>query len=110
MEVVGSEEYWAKFHSKCFKKKEKKPPPQSKPKSPKEKKEKKSFSRKEYYQAHKEEERLYYQSNKLEITEKKNKKCTCECGGKYTVANTAKHLLTKRHQAYTIENPRSTKL
>ena len=41
-----------------------------------------------------------YQKNKDKISEKVNEKFTCDCGGKYTYTNKAKHEQTKKHQDF----------
>ena len=42
----------------------------------------------------------WYKDNKETILEKKNQKFNCDCGGKYTYINKAKHLKSKKHQTY----------
>jgi len=37
------------------------------------------------------------QKNKLKIQEYQNTKCNCKCGGKYTLANKARHMRSKTH-------------
>jgi hypothetical protein len=44
----------------------------------------------------------YYVDNAPQIKAKSNEKHTCQCGGKYTYANTACHLKTKIHIKYTV--------
>jgi len=39
----------------------------------------------------------YYNDNKEKITEYKNEKFTCECGGKFTKSNKNRHIKTKKH-------------
>ena len=46
----------------------------------------------------------YYQDNKDEINEKRNKPNNCECGGKYTTTHKAEHFRSKRHQNYLNNN------
>jgi len=72
-------------------------------------------TKKEYFEANKEhlQEYIkeYYQTNKDIIKDQQkeyreatqeliNKKCDCECGGKYTTTNKARHLKSKRHLDY----------
>ena len=42
----------------------------------------------------------YYLDNKTDINTKRRTKIECECGGKYTVCNKARHEKTKKHQDY----------
>jgi len=42
----------------------------------------------------------YYQDNKEAIKQKANEKFSCECGGRYTTANKAQHMRSKKHQNY----------
>ena len=51
---------------------------------------------KEYNKNRKDYHNEYYQKN----IEKLNEKITCECGGKYTKKGKSKHLKTKKHQDY----------
>jgi len=57
-----------------------------------------------YHQNHKEEEKAYskqYRQDHIEeIKAKKEVKCNCDCGGKYTISNKSYHLKSKKHQAY----------
>jgi hypothetical protein len=57
-----------------------------------------------YYQKNKEKEaergRLYREKNKERIKAHYGKKYICECGGKYIHAHKARHLRSKKHQAY----------
>ena len=59
---------------------------------------------KEYYENNKktitEYKKEWYKDNKETILEKKNQKFNCDCGGKYTYINKAKHLKSKKHQTY----------
>ena len=59
---------------------------------------------KEYKKEHYEENREYYKEKYKKYREenktKINKKCDCECGGKYTQSNNSKHIKTKKHQDY----------
>ena len=61
-------------------------------------------SRKEYDQDNalyiNEKNKQYRQHNKEAIKERKNKKYDCECGGKFTDANTARHKKSKKHLKY----------
>ncbi len=59
----------------------------------------------EWYQDHKEEIKEYQQKNKEKISERKNKKFDCECGGKYTHSAKARHLKSKKHQDWLHTNP-----
>ena len=59
---------------------------------------------KEYYEQNKERVKEYYEQNKDKINERRNKKCECECGGRYTNASKSKHLKTKLHKKYLKEN------
>ena len=56
---------------------------------------------KDYY---KEQKKEYREKNKEQIREQQNKKCECECGGRYTNASKARHLKLKKHQNYLKEN------
>ena len=75
--------------------------------------------RKNYYQNHKEhikqlnlekyhsnkdlrmeQVKEYYTKNRDSILEKKNAKCECQCGGKYTHANKSMHFKSKKHIAF----------
>jgi hypothetical protein len=47
-----------------------------------------------------EQQKNYYIENRAEISEKKNEKSECGCGGKFTKANKQQHLNTKKHIAY----------
>ena len=42
--------------------------------------------------------REYNRSNRDAISAKRSVKCDCECGGKYTLRDKAKHKKTKKHQ------------
>ena len=42
----------------------------------------------------------YNQEHKEQIKEKMNKQFNCECGGKYTPRNKARHFKSKLHQTY----------
>lgn len=42
----------------------------------------------------------YYEKHKEELTIKKKVQYTCECGGRYTHANKATHLKSKKHTSY----------
>ena len=46
----------------------------------------------------------WYQDNKEIIHEKKNKKCDCPCGGKYTYAHKAEHFKTEIHKNFVNKN------
>ena len=48
----------------------------------------------------KEQKKQYRQSNTDKIKAHYNQKRDCDCGGKYTEANKARHLKTKKHQKY----------
>ena len=37
------------------------------------------------------------QNNLKEIRKKRNKKCSCDCGGKYTCTHKSQHLINKRY-------------
>jgi len=56
--------------------------------------------KKQWYQEHKEESKQYHQDNKEKIHTYKNQKFECECGGKYTQSNKARHEKTIKHQTY----------
>lgn len=56
--------------------------------------------RNQYRQDHKEETKQYYQDHKEELNQKRYKKITCFCGGKYTHANRSRHLKSKKHQSW----------
>ena len=62
---------------------------------------------KEYYNDNKEKviekAKEYYNDNKNKIKEKKNLKCVCSCGGKFTNANKATHSKTTKHHFF-LEN------
>lgn len=66
--------------------------------------EKKSNYRKEYNIINREKKRKkdkdYYETNKEKISEKRNRKFTCECGSNYTHSNKSRHEKTQRHQNY----------
>jgi hypothetical protein len=55
----------------------------------KKKKEEKAVKMKEYRELHKEE-----------IRAKAKEKVMCECGGRYTLGNKSKHMLSKRHKGF----------
>lgn len=42
----------------------------------------------------------YYKNNKQQLSEIRNQKNNCECGGRYVQGSIARHLKTKKHQAY----------
>jgi len=42
----------------------------------------------------------YYSRNRDNILEKKNTKCLCECGGRFTNTNKSMHFKSKKHIAY----------
>ena len=48
----------------------------------------------------KEQMKEYYLNNLEKIKEKNNKKIKCECGGRYTRINKARHNKTKKHLKY----------
>ena len=57
-------------------------------------------------------DKKYYKKNKEKISEnskkyygKKKEKFNCECGGKYANRNKARHIRTKKHQAYLQQRP-----
>ena len=62
--------------------------------------------KKDYYENNKEKllekqkqyEKEYREKNKEKILERRNQKCKCECGGKYTYSSKARHLKSKKHQ------------
>lgn len=62
---------------------------------------------KQYHQNNKEaiaaRKTEYRQNNKETIRAKKNQKFNCECGGKFTHANKARHFKSKKHQKYLSE-------
>lgn len=45
-----------------------------------------------------EKQKQYYKENKDKIAQRQNWKIDCECGGKFTKANKAQHLKSKKHQ------------
>jgi hypothetical protein len=47
-----------------------------------------------------EKQKEWYKDNKDKIAEKQKQKINCECGGKYTLCNKARHLKSKKHQTY----------
>ena len=63
---------------------------------------------KDYYKKyHQDYHKIWYANHKERFVEynrryaeKNNKKCNCNCGGKYTHGNKAKHFKTKKHQNY----------
>ena len=59
---------------------------------------------KQYREGHKdhlkEHNKQYREEHKEQIRAQKNKKCDCECGGKFTNQNKAKHSMTIKHQQY----------
>lgn len=46
------------------------------------------------------ESREYYHNNKEKINAQQNQKHNCDCGGKYTQSNKARHMKSKKHQAF----------
>ena len=81
--------------------------------------EKLSEQHKQYYVENKQQIQQYYkhwrEDNKLDIQrkqkqyreenkEKLGQKHTCECGGKYTHQSKAKHIKTKKHTAFAVNN------
>jgi hypothetical protein len=48
----------------------------------------------------KEVHKLYYITNKSTILDKLNKKCQCECGGKYTHCHKTRHIQSNKHKQY----------
>jgi hypothetical protein len=48
----------------------------------------------------KEYAKQYREQNAEQIKEKKNTKCSCECGGKFTLANKSQHMKSKMHQNF----------
>ncbi len=69
-----------------------------------ENKEKIQESKKQYYENNKEtfkkKNEQYRKDNKEKIQESKNKKYSCECGGKYMHSNKNRHLKTQSHIKY----------
>jgi len=57
-------------------------------------------TRKEYYLDNIEQFKEYYLDNKEKITERKNKKFQCGCGGRYTSNNKSQHFKSKLHLRY----------
>jgi hypothetical protein len=59
---------------------------------------------KKYYEDNKEQiiekKKQYAINNKQQIKEHQNEKHTCDCGGKYTNANKARHLKSSKHKQY----------
>ena len=47
-----------------------------------------------------EQMRDYHNKNRDIILQKRNEGCLCNCGGKYTLVNQAKHFKSKKHIAY----------
>ena len=45
----------------------------------------------------KERKKKYREENKEKINEKRRENCECECGGKFSNSNRARHLKTKKH-------------
>lgn len=64
--------------------------------------------KKHYYQQNADEikkrSREYRQENKETISQQRNTKLQCQCGGRYTVANKSAHLKTRLHQDYLNRN------
>jgi len=60
--------------------------------------------KKAYYSANAEKfitrSKAHYEANRTKINGRRNKKCTCFCGGKYTDRHKAQHRKTKRHQNF----------
>jgi len=56
---------------------------------------------KEYNDDNKEKHLEYYQTNKTLIREKAKQKINCECGGLFSNANKARHILSKKHIQFT---------
>jgi len=63
---------------------------------------------KAYYENHKDElaerHRQYYEINKDVITTIRKQKITCDCGSEIRRGDMARHLRTKKHQNYLINN------
>ena len=59
---------------------------------------------KEYKEQHKEQiveqQREYRIKNKEQLKMRQNTKCVCECGGRFTISNKAKHYKSEMHQAF----------
>lgn len=58
--------------------------------------------------SHEEVNQKYYMTNKETIKEYRHTKCTCECGGKYTLNGKSHHLKTKKHLMYIQQKTPST--
>jgi predicted GIY-YIG superfamily endonuclease len=56
---------------------------------------------KEYYIQHNNQ---YYKNNKQQLSEIRNKKHNCECGGRYVQGSIARHMKTQKHQNYISNN------
>ncbi len=71
-------------------------------------KEKTSERSKQNYQANKEaineKNKKYREEHKEEIQAKNNKKCQCECGVSYTHSNKSRHMKSKHHQFFILNN------
>ena len=65
-------------------------------------------SAKNWNENHKEQRREYEkkwrEEHREQIIEYSSIKCDCDCGGKYTMQNKARHLKTNKHQKYLNEN------
>jgi hypothetical protein len=65
-------------------------------------------TQKEYYEHYKEKikenVKQYWNDNKEDINEKRNIVLECPCGGKYSKRHQARHLQSKLHQDYIINN------
>lgn len=57
-------------------------------------------TRAEYRQDNKAKIKQYYLDNKQAISNYKNQKHNCPCGGKFTTSNKSVHQKTKKHKAY----------
>ena len=63
---------------------------------------------KEYREANKDKIKIYYDVNKDKINIKRNQMIDCECDGKYTICNKARHFKSTRHQEF-IKNKKHIK-
>ena len=59
---------------------------------------------KEYREANKDKIKIYYDVNKDKINIKRNQMIDCECCGKFTIRNKARHIKSQKHQEFIKSN------
>jgi hypothetical protein len=52
------------------------------------------------YRKEKKSDQKYYESHKDKISQHRNMKGQCECGGKYTLASKTRHIKSNKHKEY----------